>query len=155
MSRELLQQALDALKYHTEHTYPFHLTNVAIEALQKELAQPEQEPFKPDWANYRQGLADGAAQPEQELAKPEPKLTDAGADTNISRGLEPKGSGMVTLNQVGMRVDLKDAPPRKPWVGLTDDEQYQIVTQCGAMSADWQDFVIAVEQKLKDKNDTL
>jgi hypothetical protein len=34
------------------------------------------------------------------LAKPEPKLTDAGADTNISRGLEPKGSGWVTLNQV-------------------------------------------------------
>jgi hypothetical protein len=38
---------------------------------------------------------------EKELAKPEqePQLTDAGADTNISRGLEPKGSGMVTLNQ--------------------------------------------------------
>jgi len=34
-----------------------------------------------------------------ELAKPEPKLTNAGADTNISRGLEPKGSGMVTLHQ--------------------------------------------------------
>jgi hypothetical protein len=83
-------------------------------------AQPEQAPFKPDWVNYRQGLADGAAQPE-------PKLTDAGADTNISRGLEPKGSGMVTLNQVGMRVDLKDTPPRKEWVGLTDDEINKIV----------------------------
>jgi hypothetical protein len=34
-----------------------------------------------------------------DLAKPEPKLSDAGADTNISRGLEPKGSGWVTLNQ--------------------------------------------------------
>ena len=45
MSRELMQQALDALKYHTEHTYPFHLTNVAIELLQKELAKPEQEPY--------------------------------------------------------------------------------------------------------------
>jgi hypothetical protein len=44
MNRELLQQALDALKYHTEHTYPFHLTNVAIEALQKALSKPEQEP---------------------------------------------------------------------------------------------------------------
>jgi len=46
MSREIMQQALDALKYHTEHTYPFHLTNVAIEALQKALAQPEQEPIQ-------------------------------------------------------------------------------------------------------------
>ena len=64
-----------------------------------------------------------------ELAKPEqaPKLSDAGADTNISRGLEPKGSGMVTLNQVGMRVDLKDAPPRKPWVSLSDTEINKIV----------------------------
>jgi len=35
----------------------------------KELAKPEQEPFKPDWANYRQGLIDGAAQ--AKLAKPE------------------------------------------------------------------------------------
>ena len=41
MSREIMQQALDALKYHTEQTYPFHQTNVAIEALQKALAQPE------------------------------------------------------------------------------------------------------------------
>ena len=38
----------------------------------------------------------------QELAKPEqePKLTDAGVDTNIPLwGLEPKGSGMVTLHE--------------------------------------------------------
>ena len=28
------------------------------------LAQPEQEPFKPDWVSYRQGVADGAAQTE-------------------------------------------------------------------------------------------
>jgi hypothetical protein len=36
-----------------------------------------------------------------ELTKPEqsPKLTNAGEDTNMSRGLEPKGSGMVILNQ--------------------------------------------------------
>jgi hypothetical protein len=50
-----MQQALDALKYHTEHTYPFHLTNVAIEALQKALAQPEQEPacwITPDGSGF-------------------------------------------------------------------------------------------------------
>jgi hypothetical protein len=154
MSRELLQQALDALIQPHPHIRTSFTDAMkygekrdqVIAALEAELAKPKQEPFKPDWVNYRQGLADGAAQPE-------PKLTDAGADTNISRGLEPKGSGMVTLNQVGMRVDLKDTPPRKEWVGLTDDEQYQIVTQCGAMSADWQDFVVAVEQTLKDKNE--
>ena len=119
MSRILLQQALDALKYHTAHTYPFHLTNIAIEALK------------------------------QELAKPEPQLTDAGADTNISRGLEPKGSGMVTLNQVGMRVDLKDAPPRKPWVGLTSEELAQLtIDNIGYPTR----LTAAIEAKLKEKN---
>jgi transposase-like protein len=44
-----------------------------------------------------------------ELAKPEqePKLTDAGAETNISRGLEPKGEGMLMFNQPN--------PEHKPW----------------------------------------
>jgi len=41
MSKPIMQQALDALKYHTEHTYQFHLTNVAIEALEAELAKPD------------------------------------------------------------------------------------------------------------------
>jgi hypothetical protein len=48
-----------------------HLIPIVVDALRQALAQPEQEP----------------------------KLTEAGADTNITRGLEPKGSGMVTLNQ--------------------------------------------------------
>jgi hypothetical protein len=85
-----------------------------------------------------------------ELAKPEqePKLTDAGADTNISRGLEPKGSGMVTLNQVGMRVDLKDALPRKPWVGLTDDD----INRAFSSAATWLELTRIIEAKLKELN---
>jgi hypothetical protein len=99
--------------------------------------------FNPEMANH-DAVRDLLIDCRDELTKSEPafELTDAGADTNISRGLEPKGSGMVTLNQVGMRVDLNDATPRKPWqepvgqfvggipevsqqrewVGLTDEE---------------------------------
>jgi hypothetical protein len=92
------------------------------------------------------------------LAKPEqePKLTDAGADTNISRRLEPKGSGMVTLNQVGMRVDLKDAPQRKEWVGLTDDEINKIANSPQPVDETSSGYVLpfahAIEAKLKEKN---
>lgn len=159
------------------------------------LAQPEQEPFKPDWVSYRQGVADGAAQSEQEeplplvdigvdvtpegthvvacynrpdvvqkmfysqfhpLTKPEqePKLSDAGVDTNIPLwGLEPKGSGMVTLNQVGMRVDLKDGTC-KEWVGLTDDEieaMYLSFTLTNNHSEPNR-FVRLIEAKLKELN---
>jgi len=44
MSRELLQQALDALEYHTQQTRPIHSTEWAIDALSAALAQPEPEP---------------------------------------------------------------------------------------------------------------
>jgi hypothetical protein len=146
-----------------------------LDRLNGELAKPEQEvnhqnPAAKHWHDmYRAkckdfhdaqaslgaeivALEEEIAELKEDQVEPDFKLSDAGADTNISRGLEPKGSGMVTLNQVGMRVDLKDTPPRKPWLSLSDDEQYQIVTQCGAMSADWQDFVVAIEAKLKELN---
>ena len=173
--RTAAEMALNALEFSLPAIEDFgskeQLTDChrAIMALYKSIAQPEQEPFKPDWVSYRQGVVDGAAQPEQEeplplvdigvdvtpegthvvacynrpdavqemfysqfhpLTKPEqeavcdkdpfycwsircqvgkvckhaqleqaPQLTDAGADTNIVRGLVPKGAGMVTLHQ--------------------------------------------------------
>ena len=35
----------------------------------------------------------------------QPTLSNAGADTNISRGLEPKGSGMVTLHETTLKIN--------------------------------------------------
>lgn len=86
MSKEIMQQALDALKYHQEQTRPIQNTIEAIEALEAALAQPEQAPFKPDWVSYRQGVADGAAQPEQEEPLP---LVDMGVDVT------PEGTHVV------------------------------------------------------------
>ena len=69
MSREIMQQALDALQIYSTAS---HKIQDAIKALKAELAKPKQEP----------------------------KLTDAGADTNIDPfTLYPKGSGMVTLHE--------------------------------------------------------
>jgi hypothetical protein len=47
MSRELLQQALDALK----QTFQFQQTRDVIAALEAELAKPEQEPVAWMWAD--------------------------------------------------------------------------------------------------------
>jgi hypothetical protein len=90
----------------------------ATTMIEQLLAKPEQEPFKPDWVNYRQGLEDGAARHEQE-----PKLTDAGADTNLRI--------LSMEEQVALRSPLLfvHPPPRKEWVGLTDDEMESLVTQ--------------------------
>jgi hypothetical protein len=53
MSRELLKQALYALKYHSIQTRPIDLTDETIEALRQELAKPEQE-LRKEWV----GLTD-------------------------------------------------------------------------------------------------
>jgi hypothetical protein len=86
MSRAIMQQALDALQTDNAWLeaeapkYVWGRNNQAIAALEAELAKPEQEP----------------------------KLTDAGADTNIPLwGLKPKGSGMVMFNQSN--------PEHQPW----------------------------------------
>jgi len=124
MSREIMQQALDALKYHTEHTYPFHLTNVAIKALQKTLAQPEQEPVA--WMVRDQ--VDGCRYP--------------------SALKNPAGS----IN--GESQPLYTAPPRKPWQGLTSEDWENTPNtgkqgcERDAELFDW------VEQTLKDKNES-
>lgn len=159
--REAMKMALHALEFSLPAIEDYgnkkqlDIHHEAIMALHKALTQPEQEPFKPDWVSYRQGVADGAAQPEQEevkveigvdvtaagtsvvafncradgasecfyaewhpLAKPEqePKLTDAGADTNITRGLEPKGSGMVALHQPEQDERLRKDANRYRWL---------------------------------------
>lgn len=45
MTHELLQQALDALEYHTAQTRPIHNTELAIETLRAELEKPEHNPM--------------------------------------------------------------------------------------------------------------
>ena len=43
-------------------------------------------------------------------------------------------------------------PIAQTWVGLTDEERFELAIQTGAMTADWLPFMKAVEAKLKAKN---
>ena len=91
MSKAVMQQALTVLKQYDaliKHQYGGSRDAMsdlqyatwngmdAIEALEQELAKPEQEPFKPDWVNYRQGLEDGAAQPEKTCCCDDPNVPE-------------------------------------------------------------------------------
>ena len=118
-----------------------------IAALEAALAQGEQ-----DWdllaatqASLREHMS-RIKELEAQLAQSDnqkPKLTDAGADTNIPLwGLEPKGSGMVTLHQ-------------REWVGLTDEDAANICMQSDVNN--WRDeqVINAVEAKLKEKNNAV
>ena len=81
-------------------------------------------------------------------SEPPFKISDTGADTNITRGLEPKGEGMVVLHQ-------------REWVGLTDDVLNSLVEKCAKyygyemkpiQTAGFYALVKAIEAKLKEKN---
>jgi len=87
----------------------------AVGIIGAELAKPEQEPFKPDWVNYRQGLADGAAQPEQELAKPEQEPIGWFLKDHLETYME-------SYKDIEGAIPLYTAPPRKEWVGLSINE---------------------------------
>ena len=62
MSKE--RELLNRSRYNLDREYCADL----IDEIQELLAQPE--PFKPDWANYRQGVADSKREPlsESEIA---------------------------------------------------------------------------------------
>jgi hypothetical protein len=127
-----------------------------------EKAKPEHEPFKPDWVNYRQGLADGAAQPEQEPVawiydwygyKSQSEAKELVKDWIASVYSEVSDP---TIGAHNIRP-LYAAPPRKPWVWLTDDEVKEAWGNTPMMlnarsDATRKMFACAIEAKLKEKN---
>jgi hypothetical protein len=124
MSRELLQQALNALEYHTMQTRPINHTDKAIEAIKQELAKPEQEPVA--W------IGD--------------------ADYVKGQFVEGRVRRVWWECNTGVGQPLYTAPPRKEWVGLTN-EDWENTPDTGKQGCerdaelfDW------VEQTLKDKN---
>ena len=85
MSRHIMQEALNALKYHQEQTRPIYQTGVVIELLEAELSKPEQPDLRKaaDMAldalkNYHKSDDDRLAVAmdilHQALAKPEQEL---------------------------------------------------------------------------------
>ena len=51
-------------------------------------------------------------------------------------------------------VPLYLAPPKKEWVGLTNDEQLEAIWESGkdGLTGDRYDVALAIEAKLKEKN---
>jgi hypothetical protein len=45
-----------------------------------------------------------------------------------------------------------NAMSQRQWVGLTDEEAFQICVDCGCLSEDWLTLLDAIEAKIKEKN---
>lgn len=48
--------------------------------------------------------------------------------------------------------ELCTPPAQRTWVGLTDEEAFQICVDCGCLSEDWLTLLDAIEAKLRSKN---
>jgi len=140
MSREIMQQALDAFEdlkksvtrdgtvsenwdaYYEKEYY-------ALEALRQELAKPEQEPVA-----YLYHDASCAA-----LAN------SLAHSTLLVLACDRKPS-------YRNETPLYTAPPRKPWVSLTDEDTANICMQSDINNWHDEQVIDAVEAKLKEKN---
>jgi hypothetical protein len=52
------------------------------------------------------------------------------------------------FNKPADKAMLYATPPQRPWVGLTEDEKFEIA----AAQYGWEDLLIAAEAKLKERN---
>ena len=111
--------------------------------IRKELAKPKANQFCPDWdmiKPFHERIAELEAQLEQEPV--------------AWAVLRPDGRVKLLSHQQGVEVDLKwtplyVAPPRKPWVGLTDTD---LMKEFGYTDELLRDTAYRVEQILAGRN---
>ena len=140
--RELLQQALDALKHLCLHSaaikgYDGEQVQTAIDALRARLAQPE--PAECDGGQCGIGghckeCPKTKPEPEPEKSQDKPCVEDDGCPTE-----------KAVLQRFWRE---HQAQPEKEWVGLTDAEAMEIEDT----SPDIRWAIIQAEAKLKEKN---
>jgi len=191
MSRAIMQQALDALRrvgeygdiYRHKNTEQSPYTQIyeAIDAINVELAKPEQEPVA--WRNAAirlgedlysvgpNGYYDMTAKQwldralsvvntaPQQLAKREQEpiawITDNYEQDRSATTFDAKMA--KRWRDKGWQVaPLYEAPPRKEWAGLTDDEINKIANSPQPVDTTSNGYVLpfahAIETKLKEKN---
>ena len=117
LERKVMKMALEALERCGSENYV--IEREAIAALRQALAQPEQEPVA--W------------------------IENVRLDWLTKHGDKPDMYTLVTKYKSGYDVPLYTAPPKREWVGLTDEEK-QFFKAMGFS------YIDIVEAKLKEKN---
>ena len=147
--RELMQRALEGLEAAYEgQIWLSHLPDV-ITALRERLAQPEPAPGYCQHCKQYTIEEPLPAQPEQEPF--------AWADESAIRWLadrKGKTSAHCTTKLSAARsfekpMPIYTTPPRREWVGLTDEEKAELDAEYGD---DTLAHLDAIEAKLKEKN---
>ena len=150
MSREIMQQALNVLEFNLpiieDYGSKEQLTDChkAIIKLYEELAKPEQDCGEAGHTEGRCGNLSCLTKPEQ-AERQEPVARFNWNEAKFEWLTE------YSYDKHHMKP-LYLAPPRKEWVGLTQEERDELLngsTRIPSRLIDW------VEQKLKEKNSAL
>ena len=133
--REAMKMALEALEAHADFGIK---ADKSIEALRQALAQPEQ-------SKYSDIVSDGGLDPRNKFdAQPEQK--PVAMVTGYKNGhcvIAPIGGN--TIFQTGLA--LYTAPPKREWVGLTDEERRHYNNRLSGSGV-----AEEIEANLKEKN---
>jgi len=178
LTREEAQQVLDALKHLCAHTtaikgYDGHKVQPPINMLKAKLKQPKNS-FNPDWeamavmVEEQQRMAKRIEGLEAQLAQPEPAECDGGqcgiggyCKECPKTQPEPEPVAWISHN-AGLYhgkpdeslnpLPLYTAPPKKEWVGLTDEEIREGNKDSWVTRQAWESAAWWAEAKLKEKN---
>ena len=154
---ELMQQALEALENAEDQLAKPYSTDAraAIAALQARLAQPEPAPGYCQHCKQYTIEEPLPAQPEQEPVAWMQEMPTKGDETRSVR--------LTTVEALAREewpnpIPLYTAPPRREWVGLTEEEVYPLANahlryqpESYSVSGIY-DLARAIEAKLKEKN---
>jgi hypothetical protein len=141
MSREAMQMALEALESDPVSHLGLVHRKLAITALRQALEQQPVEERLGYW-NAVEGWVD----------LPEPDQAAAWVEPEFWQHLEKVNCGTAYRLPSESRQPLYTAPPKKQWVGLTDEEHDNIKDNYHNMTWTLEMFARAVEQALKEKN---
>ena len=165
MPREATREMLEAMdecstEGYDERLYAGHAASVYMAAWDAQQPQPEQ--YITDAMKVRQAVAQALLDDvyAEELEQPEAKQSGTISITM------PAPVAYLCENAVGHKyfrwkkpsstykpVALYTTPPQRTWVGLTDEEIWQLVNDCvlgGDLHPD--KFALIIEAKLKEKN---
>ena len=153
--RELMQQALDAMMtIRPYEVVDYDPLEASITTLRERLAQPEPAPGYCQHCKQYTIEEPLPAQPEQEpVAVPVAFITDGGkGELWWSRSVDENGN-----TNMG-DIPLYTTPPRREWVGLTEEEVYPLANahlhhqpESYSVSGIY-DLARAIEAKLREKN---
>ena len=130
MSREAMQMALEALELYQSKS-SVQMFDDAVKALRQAL-ETEQKPF--EYWNAVEGWV---------------KIDE------VREHFDAVGCATIYKSAGEGRTPLYTAPPKKEWVGLTDDEVSEIIDREIGFNSCWgpeEAFARAIEAKLKEKN---